>query len=138
MIFRSLAVCLVLISAASFAQGRKPAVEDFVGIEVEEADVTPQGTESLYNLQQDISKIEAQKNAPPKPAQVVKAPEETVSSKFIAGIIFAIGLPMTVLFLIMAHMKKKASMEVASNIEVLEKYRKEREKKSEENIRKVS
>ena len=54
------------------------------------------------------------------------------------AISFALGLPMLVWFMVMSHLKKKASLESASNIEVLEKYRKEREKKNEESIRKVS
>lgn len=138
MIFRLVVLTICMISAASYAQGRKPAVEDFVGIEVEESEVAPQGSEALYNLQQDISKIEAQKEAPTKAPEHAKQASTPVSPSFIFGIALAIGLPLTVWFLLMAHLKKKASVESASNIEVLEKYRKEREKKSEENIRKVS
>lgn len=132
MVFRLFIVCLLLIPIISFANGRKPAVEDFVGVEVEESEVAPQGTESLYNLQQDISKIEAQKYPPKKAESQTIEPEKPISTQFIAGLIFAISLPLSVLFLVMARMKKKASLESAANIEVLERYRKEREKKSEE------
>lgn len=137
MFFRPLVLCLVLFSTVSFAQGRKPAVEDFVGIEVEEARVTPQGTESLFNLQQDIKLIEAQKTKTPAPEVTQEAPYSLAPS-VVFSISLALGLPMIVWFMIMAHLKKKASLESASNIEVLEKYRKEREKKVQESARKVS
>lgn len=138
MIFRLLVLAICLISAGSMAQGRKPAVEDFVGIEVEESEVAPQGSEALFNLQQDISKIEAQKPTPVKPAELTKPAPTPVSPTLLFGIALAIALPLSVWFILMAHLKKKASVESASNIEVLEKYRKEREKKSDEKIRKVS
>jgi hypothetical protein len=138
MVFRILALHLLLWSSFSFAQGRKPAVEDFVGIEVEEAEVTPQGTESLYNLQQDLSKIEAQRTKDKKEQAKSKAPTQPLSTQTIAAIVCTISLPLIMLFLILARMKKKASLESASNIEVLEKYRKEKEKKTEEIAKKAS
>lgn len=138
MIFRSLALMLVLFSVSSFAQGRRPAVEDFVGIEVEETKVTPQGTESLYNLQQDIQKIENQKSQPVQKAELTQEAPVTLSPSVVFGVSLALGLPMIIWFLIMAHLKKKASLESASNIEVLERYRREREKKAQEETRKVS
>jgi hypothetical protein len=139
MIFRSLALCfLILFSAVSFAQGRKPAVEDFVGIEVEESKVAPQGIESLYNLEQDIERIEAQKNNPQKRPEVTKEASFEWSVSTVFTLSMALGLPLIVWFLVMSHLRKKASIESASNIEILEKYRKEREKKSEESVRKVS
>lgn len=137
--FRTLGFVLLIITTTSFAQGRKPAVEDFVGIEVDQPQVLPQGTESLYNLEQDLNKLEARKTNPTKqapPAEIVPKQPLNISTVFGISIIF--GLPLVVWFLVMSHFKKKASLESASNIEVLEKYRKERERKSEEKIRKVS
>lgn len=139
MIFRTLAVCLLLVSSLSFAQGRKPAVEDFVGIEVDQAEATPHGSETLYNLEQDLNKINAKKNQPPQKVISAPAPASTSwSMTAVIGLTLLLGLPLLVWLMMMSHLKKKASLESASNIEVLEKYRKEREKKSEENIRKVS
>lgn len=138
MAFRALTLSfLCLFSTLAFGVGRSPAVEDFVGIEYEEKRVAPQGTESLFNLEQDINRIEAQKRKP-KPA-VVKAPEtQSWSMSAIFGISIALGLPLMIWFMMMSHLKKKASVESASNIEVLEKYRKEREQKAQDKIRKVS
>lgn len=139
MVFRALTLSfLFLLSGLSFAQGRKPAVEDFVGIEYEEKRVAPQGTESLFNLEQDIHKIEAQKNKPKKVAEMKHEEAKPWNMSVIFGISVALGLPMMIWFLMMSHLKKRASLESASNIEVLEKYRKEREQKSQDRIRKVS
>lgn len=138
MVFRTLGLLILLISTASYAQGRRPAVEDFVGIEVDQPQVLPQGTESLYNLEQDINKIEAKKNQTAKAAPSEIVPSQPFGTGAIFGISIFLGLPMAVWFLVMSHLRKKASLESASNIEVLEKYRREREKKSEESIRKAS
>ncbi len=136
MIFRTLGLGVLLFSTVCFAQGRKPAVEDFVGIEVDQEQVAPQGTESLFNLQHDIHKFEEKKSAPVVQAPVQKPIEW--SMKAVAGIAFALSLPLFIWFIAMNRLKKKASEESASNIEVLEKYRKEREKKLSENIKKAS
>jgi hypothetical protein len=138
MIFRLLAISLTLFSLSAFSQGRSPAVEDFVGIEVEEDYVTPTGTESLFNLQEDISRIEAQKNQRITPPTISTPESQSINPGILFGISLAMGLPLVVWFLVMSHLKKQASIESASNIEVLEKYRKERERKASENIRKAS
>ena len=138
--FRILGLALLLISAASFAQGRGPAVEDFVGIEIEETDHIPQGTESLYNLEQDLTKYHSEESKPQKEVAptLSQGSSRSVDATTIFTVSVVMGLPLMVWFLMMAHLKKKASLESASNIEVLEKYRQAREKKSDERIRKVS
>lgn len=139
MTFRGLAIFLTLFTTFAMAQGRKPAVEDFVGIEVEEAQVAPQGTESLFNLEQDIKVIEAQKDKKEVPKTQLSSPESSnFSAMTVFGISLALGLPLIVWLLMMSHLKKKASIENASNIEILERYRKEREKKSSESEKKAS
>jgi len=139
MAFRMFGFCFLLISTLSYAQGRKPAVEDFVGIEVEEAHVTPRGSEVLFNLEHDIHKIESQN------MKIVEVPKSSISTEStesplssVMAVSIVLGLPLMIWFLIMSHLKKKASVESASNLEVLAKYRKERERKSKESIRKVS
>lgn len=136
--FRTLGFLIVLLSTVAYGQGRSPAVEDFVGIEVDQPQVLPQGTESLYNLEQDMNKLEASKS----PAPNLTVPEESNSSfnptSIIFGVSIFLGLPLVVWFLIMAQLRKMAAVESASNIEMLEKYRKEREKKNETSSRKAS
>jgi hypothetical protein len=136
--FRILGFCLILTTTLSHAQGRKPAVEDFVGIEIEEAYATPHGTESLFNLEQDINKINEQKSRSKSSEAPLFAQSQGEGFSSIFGISLVLGLPLMIWFMLMSHLKKKASLESASNIEVLEKYRKERERKSEEAVRKVS
>lgn len=136
--FRTLGFLIVLLSTVAYGQGRSPAVEDFVGIEVDQPQVLPQGTESLYNLEQDMNKLEASKSHTPG----LTAPED-LSTNFnptsiIFGVSIFLGLPLVVWFLIMARLRKMAALESASNIEMLEKYRKEREKKNEASIKKAS
>ena len=140
MIFRTLGLCLLFLSITSVSEARKPAVEDFVGIEVDEAEATPHSSDTLFNLEQDMSKLEASRNAPPKPVAKVTVAPKPWSPFSVLGIMLGIGLPMVAWLLVMSHLRKQASAESASNLEVLEKYRKEREKarKSEEEIRKVS
>lgn len=138
MIFRPLALFLVLYSGISFAEGRKPAVEDFVGIEIEESRVAPQGTESLYNLEQDLDKIQSRRNKPEQTKSNLTEVNKDWSGTTLLGITLILGLPLITWYLVMSHFKKKASIDSASNIAVLEKYRKEREKKSEDTIKKAS
>jgi hypothetical protein len=138
MLFQTLAVSLFLVSSGIFAQNRSPAVEDFVGIEMEHKQVAPQGTESLYNLEQDLNKIQDQRPV----TKISSAPKVLPTSGWslthymTAG--FILGLPAMIWFMMMNHLKRKASVESASNIEVLEKYRKDREKKVSKDIRKAS
>lgn len=136
--FRTLGFLIFLLSTVAYGQGRSPAVEDFVGIEVDQPQVLPQGTESLYNLEQDMNKLEASKRSPPG----LTAPEDLSASfnptSIIFGVSIFLGLPLVVWFLIMARLRKMAALESASNIEMLEKYRKEREKKNEASIKKAS
>jgi hypothetical protein len=138
MTFRSLALFLVVYSGISFAEGRKPAVEDFVGIEIEESKVAPQGTESLYNLEQDLDQIQSRRNKPAQIKTKISEADKDWSVTTIFGISLILGLPLITWYLVMSHFKKKASIDSASNIAVLEKYRKEREKKSEDSIKKAS
>lgn len=138
MVFRTLGFLIILLSTVAYGQGRKPAVEDFVGIEVDQPQVMPQGTESLYNLEQDMNKLEASKKATLDTAAPDNAATGFNPTSIIFGVSIFLGLPLIVWFLIMAQLRKMAAVESASNIEMLEKYRKEREKKNEASIKKAS
>lgn len=140
MAFRKLGLCLILLSIIAVAHARKPAVEDFVGIEVDEVEATPHTSDVLFNLEQDMSKLESSRNAPPKPQATIVETEKPWSAFSMLAVVMGLGLPTFIWLTIMSHLRKKASLESASNLEVLEKYRKEREiaKKSEETISKAS
>ena len=139
MIFRRLGLVLLFMSVSAYSQGRGPAVEDFVGIELEPTEATPHSNDSLYNLEQDIIKIEDQKKRPVKENTAKKnPPHQDLGTSILLGISLVLGFPLVLWFFVMSKLKQKASQESASNIEVLEKYRREREKKNERNSRKVS
>jgi hypothetical protein len=139
MIFRLLVLFGHLICFSVFASGRSPAVEDFVGIEIEQARVAPSGNEVLFNLEKDVAKIESQKNPPMRPIiKMRKTDSRDWEVTTFLGFAVLLVFPLSVWFLIMSYFKKKASQENASNIEVLEKYRREKETKRRGDIRKVS
>lgn len=138
MAFRILGLCFILMTVTAFASGRKPAVEDFVGIEVDQKEATPTGSEVLFNLENDLNQIEAKRKEVPVKIQAVTSVESSWSATTVIALSLFAALPIFIWFMVMTHLKRKATVESASNIEVLEKYRKEREKKSEEATRKAS
>lgn len=141
-------ITFVLSASALAAPGRSPAVEDFVGIEIEEPKTSPADQGTLINLERDLQELEKVEAK----AYVAKAeaPREHVmaeNNQFIQWNVtnlvawtLLLGLPLLSWFMAVSHLRKKASIENASNIEVLEKYRRERERarKKEEEFRKVS
>ena len=139
MSFRTLGFMLLIITQVAFAQGRKPAVEDFVGIEVDQPEGTPQGTEGLFNFEKDIDKFEHTKGSSSGVVTAVNTKTQDSSDLTTAlDIAFMLALPGMIWFLMMSNLRQKAKIESASNIEVLEKYRRERQeaKKAEEAFKK--
>lgn len=146
--FQTLGLSLLLLSSLSFAApGRSPAVEDFVGLEVEHIEATPNANEPLINLEREINQIESArksgtvKAAPVSTIKPLSPVTDTTSFSTILALVFILGLPMISWIMVMNHMRKKASAESVSNIEVLEKYRQERElrnQKQDKDIKKAS
>lgn len=139
MAFRTLGLCLLFLSISVVAHAnRSPAVEDFVGIEIDQPEATPHASDTLFNLEQDMTKLEESRTNPPKPELV--EPSKPWSAFSMLAVVLGVGLPTFVWLTIMAHLRRKATLESASNLEVLEKYRKERElaKQGEESTRKAS
>ncbi len=142
--FRSFIIVGLLLSSVAWGVDRRPAVEDFVGIEVDHPESTPQGTESLVNLEKDIQTIHAEaytvRSAPKK--TVFSEPADTSSWGIVnsMAVILIIGLPLFSWLFVMNRLRKRASVESASNVEVLERYRREREqsRKKEDFERKAS
>ena len=84
---RNLFLFLSLFSIATSLFARKPAVEDFVGVESESYFDVPKGTEVIFNFNKHIEKL--------------KQNENKVSNTFIAFSIFAfICLPFFMWFMI--------------------------------------
>jgi hypothetical protein len=138
--FQILALILMLFSQLSFSQGRKPAVEDFVGIEVEHPEAAPQGTENLFNFEKDMNQF--QKTGNQATSTSVESPSAGSPSDPMRylGIFTLLALPAVISFLVMNNMKKKAKEESQSNIKVLEEFRRQKQelKKSEDDIKKAS
>jgi hypothetical protein len=130
--FQATAIIFLLFTTLAQAQGRKPAVEDFMGVEIEEVAFAPAGTEALFNFEKEVQNL-VQEEGQPSPRQqqpgqqFAEAPAQAWSTSTMMGIIVLLGLPFLTWLLIMNHLRQKATQETASNIEILEKYRKERE-----------
>lgn len=127
--------CFLLVTS-SFSYGRGPAVEDFVGIEIEETRSDLHGAELLYNLEQDVSLITRVENAPEQATPRIQSKPWTTSAFF--ALITLLGLPLLTWSLAMNYFRKKAQAESAANLEVLENYRRNKVESTEESQRKVS
>ncbi len=127
---------LLLISSPSFARG--PAVEDFVGIEMQETPTHLHGAELLYNLEQDVNLIAQVENTPVQ--STAKTQGQPWSTSALFALITLLGLPLIAWSIAMNYFRKKALAESAANIEVLENYRKQKmaSQEEEEEQRKVS
>lgn len=131
--FRSFIIVGLLISSVAWGVDRRPAVEDFVGIEVDHPEATPQPADSLVNLEKDIQTIHAEaytvKSAPKKTSYSANAETSNWGVVNSMAVILLVGLPLFSWLFIMNRLRKRASVESASNVEVLERYRREREQK---------
>jgi hypothetical protein len=128
--FQILALLVTLSIHSLLANSRSPAVEDFVGIEVNHPSEAPQGTDALFNFEKDIQQFNAQ-NSTSSPSG---------EGWNLVAVILVFFLPIIVWALMIHSLRQRAKAERASNIEIFEKYRQDREKarKSEEDIRKAS
>lgn len=126
----------LFVSSPSFARG--PAVEDFVGIEIEETSSNLHGAELLYNLERDVNLIAKIESSPQPTSSQNQARPWTTSALF--ALVTLLGLPLMAWSLAMNYFRRKALAESAANIEVLENYRKPKiqDADSEQSIRKVS
>lgn len=144
MYFRLFMIAGLLISSCAWGVDRRPAVEDFVGIEVEHPEAAPQGPESLVNLEKDIETIQAEAYTVKKVERKPTFHEESNPAPWtplnIAAVTLILGLPLLSWLFVVNRFRKRASVESASNVEVLEKYRREREqsRKKEDAERKAS
>lgn len=142
--FRLFMIVGLLVSGHAFSVDRKPAVEDFVGIEVDHPEAAPQGPESLVNLEKDIQTIQAEaytvKKAPKNATFHQEDGPAPWNATTTAAVILILGLPLMSWLIVMNRLRKRAGVESASNVEVLEKYRREREqsRRKEETERKAS
>jgi hypothetical protein len=138
--FHILALALMMVTQVDFAQARKPAVDDFVGIEVDHPEDAPQGTEGLFNFEKDIHKFQNKQVPVTNTKSTYQTATQNPNTLLMVTIALIFSLPAIIWILMMYNLRQKAHAESASNIEVLEKYRKDREeaRKAQEDYRKVS
>ena len=138
--FHILALALMMVIQVDFAQARKPAVEDFVGIEVDHPENAPQGTEGLFNFEKDIHKFQNKQVPLADSKKTFQSATPNPNTLLMVTVALIFSLPAIIWMMMMHNLRQKAHAESASNIEVLEKYRKDREeaRKAQEDYRKVS
>ena len=130
------------ILTLSVAQARGPAVEDFVGIDIEQQDITPTGTHALFNFEQELSKAGTTSETTTQ-ALIIKtelkaAPPASETSPWGQwfGITVILLLPVVTWSLTMRHLNKKTSEALPDNVTVLPVRAKE--KSEADNIKKAS
>ncbi|MFP5490773.1 MAG: hypothetical protein ACLGG0_04690 [Bacteriovoracia bacterium] len=110
-----LILAIVLTLTGTHARG--PAVEDFVGIENQEPDVTPEGTHALFNFQEDVksyqerpadqkSNVEIRKAPEAKPTTTATVPSSAWPLSAWFGALVILALPVVTWSLTMRHLKK--------------------------------
>jgi hypothetical protein len=139
-----------MTTQAAFSRG--PAVEDFVGIEMDEPkNTTPQGTEVLFNFEKEIRNHNEKSPELDGKGLTVRTASETsvitasspsssfsVGTSTFFGIVFILTLPLLSWLMVMNHLRRKAGAASADNIAVLDQYRKNREQAKTEEIKKAS
>jgi hypothetical protein len=117
---------VVLTLSGSFARG--PAVEDFVGIENQEPDVTPEGTHALFNFQEDVKSYQDRPADQKSNVELVKTPEAQITTTATVpsstwplsawfGALVILALPAVTWSLTMRHLKKaEAVTDLPNNV----------------------
>lgn len=105
----------IAVLTISGGHARGPAVEDFVGIENQEPDVTPEGTQALFNFQEEVEtfkqegprpaavEIRKVQTLPQAPAPVTTSTSWPLSTWF--GALVVLALPVVTWSLTMRHLK---------------------------------
>lgn len=115
----------VVVLTVAGVHARGPAVEDFVGIENQEPDVTPEGTHALFNFQAEVqsfneggakpSSVEIRRvdRPQPAPAPVSSSSGWPLSTWF--GALVVLALPVVTWSLTMRHLKVPAAPAVTAD-----------------------
>ncbi len=136
-------VLLLITLSFSTAIARGPAVEDFVGIEIEQPDLTPTGTHALFNFEQELTEVKAEQ----APTQAVisktdlKAASPTSESSPWAqwfGIVVILALPVVTWSLTMRHLNKRTEEVLPDNVAIFPVKPKEKVAASNDDIKKAS
>lgn len=131
-------VYMILLAGMTLADAwaRKPAVEDFVGIESEQPDLTPAGTHVLFDFEKEVAGHAAKSPAleapesrvtvlrsPPQEPQYTAAPVSPEAWPLSAwfGALVVLAMPIVTWGLTMLQLKRQRRRDVAlpSNVTVL-------------------
>lgn len=105
----------IVVLTVTGGHARGPAVEDFVGIENQEPDVTPEGTHALFNFQAEVENFKKEGPRPSAveirkvetlqqaPAPVTSSTSWPLSTWF--GALVVLALPVVTWSLTMRHLK---------------------------------
>lgn len=118
-----LVITALMLALSLTAVARRPAVEDFVGVESETPDVTPTGAETLYNFSQEVQDFQTDgpRVVVRHPRAVSEMPLAAVSSAtpLWFGAAFVLCLPMITWLVMARHLKQRearAAAATASNV----------------------
>lgn len=124
------------------ALARGPAVEDFVGVEIEQPDLTPAGTHALFNFEEELS--EAKANQPATQAVITKTELRAASTTETSpwsqwfGIIVILALPVVTWSLTMRHLNKRTEEVLPDNVAIFPVKAKEKAPAVNDDIKKAS
>ncbi len=136
-------LCLAALLTYTGAHARGPAVEDFVGIDIEEQDSTPAGTHALFNFEQELTDVKPNQ----APTQAVISKTELKASTPVSetgpwaqwfGIIVILSLPVVTWSLTMKHLNKHTEEALPDNVTVLPIKSKDKVVGSDDKIKKAS
>jgi hypothetical protein len=108
------------------AIARSPAVEDFVGIEVEETKVIPDGSEVFFNLEKDVKNIS--ENSLPQPKGITTSQKESRDIQILVLFLAVLSLPAFLWWQMMAKLKKNLSLIEKENVHDLKSFRDQKDK----------
>lgn len=108
------------------AIARSPAVEDFVGIEVEETKVIPDGSEVFFNLEKDVKNIS--ENSSPQPKGITTSQKESKDIQILVLFLAVLSLPAFLWWQMMSKLKKNLSSIEKENVHDLKSFRDQKDK----------
>ena len=118
----AIAACLLMLTLT--VEARKPAVEDFVGIESTTPDIIPSGTEAMFNFNKEVTAYA--KDGPSQPVvrymkEQPKMESPTASTGSFSlwfGIGFVLALPMITWAVMSQHLKARDAVRPAATATV--------------------
>ena len=131
---RYLITLMIFLIQIPLGFARKPAVEDFMGVEVEAPKSPDEKEGTMFNFERN----QANPYGPPEQIlnQTTQYNNKTNWTNVLFGLIFVIGMPVSLWLVMISRLKKKMPISESDNLESLEKFKEKKQKK--DSIRKAS